>query len=441
MNSPDLLTRSLSVGIFDAVLRNGKGLEEEYSFQMDRQEKKKPLENRDRTFVRLLVTLTLRRLGQIDDIISRFLKKPLADKAAYVQDVLRIATAQLVFLDTPAHAAVSTGVSLIKNNRKYGGFAGLANAVLRRIAKEGKNIAEKQNPAVLNIPAWLFNKWSEEYGAETAQKIAEAGLREAPLDFTVKSEPEFWAKQLEATVMPTGSLRREKQASVPSLPGYEKGVWWIQDLSASMPARLFRSVTGKKAIDICAAPGGKTAQMIMAGAQVTAVDISENRIKRLKENLDRLNFSAETVCADVRKWWNEQRGKAPKFDIVLLDAPCSATGTLRRHPDVIRHRTEEDIRRLCAAQKQLLETAVEMMTDDGEMVYCVCSVLPEEGRLIIDNAVQSGLVERVALGSAEVPEEMITKEGDLLLLPFFYEENGGCDGFYAARLKKKGTKK
>ena len=169
---------------------------------------------------------------------------------------------------------------------------------------------------------------------------------------------------------------------------------------------------------------------------MTAIDISENRIKRLKENLDRLNFQAETVCADVRKWWDEHH-ENKKFDIVLLDAPCSATGTLRRHPDVIWHRTAEDIARLCAAQKQLLETAVQMMADGGEMVYCVCSVLPEEGRLMINDAVQSGLVERVALSADEIPEEMITKEGDMLILPFFYEETGGCDGFYAARLRKK----
>ena len=441
MNSPDLLTRSLAVEIFNAILRHNKGLEEEYSFQIERQEKKKPLENRDRTFIRLLVTLTLRRLGQIDDIISRFLKKPLAEKAAYVQDVLRISTAQLVFLDTPPHAAVSTGVSLIKNHRKYNGLSGLANAVLRRIAKEGKTIIETQNPAILNIPAWLFNKWSKEYGAETAQKIAEAGLQEAPLDFTVKTDPEFWAEQLEASIMPTGSLRREKQAAIPLLPGYEKGAWWVQDLSASIPARLFHTLKGKRAIDICAAPGGKTAQLIMAGAQVTAIDISENRIKRLKENLDRLNFSAETVCADVRQWWIDQHEKIQKFDIVLLDAPCSATGTLRRHPDVIWHRTAEDIARLCAVQKQLLKTAVQMMADGAEMIYCICSILPEEGRLMINDAVQSGLVERVALSAAELPEEIITKEGDLLLLPFFYKSSGGCDGFYAARLRKKEIKK
>ena len=281
MITPDLLTRHLTVEIFDSVLRNGKGLEEEYAFCLNRFEKKQPLEIRDRTFIRLLVTTTLRRLGQIDDIISHFLKKTLPDKTSYVQDVLRISTAQLVFLDTPAHAAVSTGVSLIKKNKKFSGFSGLVNAVLRRISKEGKTIAEKQNPSKLNIPAWLFDKWAKEYGTEIAQKTALATLQEAPLDFSVKSNPEYWCQKLDAVLMPTGSLRREKQACVPQLPGYDDGNWWIQDLSAALPARLFHSLNGKKAVDLCAAPGGKTAQMIAAGAEVTAIDISENIIKRL----------------------------------------------------------------------------------------------------------------------------------------------------------------
>ena len=433
----DLLTRQLAIEIFDAVLRKGKGLEEEYAFCLNRFEKKQPLEIRDRTFIRLLVTVTLRRLGQIDDIISRFLKKALADKTGYVQDVLRISTAQLVFLDTPAHAAVSTGVSLIKNSRKYSGFSGLTNAVLRRISKEGKSIAEKQIPAKLNIPTWLFNKWEKEYGEETAQKISLAALQEAPLDFSVKENPEYWCEKLDAVLMPTGSLRREKPANIPQLPGYEDGNWWIQDLSAALPAGLFRSLKGKRAIDLCAAPGGKTSQMIAAGAKVTAVDISENRIKRLKENLSRLGFTAETICEDIQKWWNDNCQKIDKFDAVLLDAPCSATGTLRRHPDVVLHRTAQDISRLSEIQKQLLKTALQMMNDDAELVYCVCSVLPEEGRLIIDDAIRSGLAERIVLKNDEMPEEMITKDGDLLVLPFFYESCGGCDGFYAARLRKR----
>lgn len=440
MNSPDLLTRRLAVEIFDAVLRRNKGLEDEYSFCMERQEQNRPLENRDRTFVRLLVTVMLRRLGQIDDIIGHFLKKPLPDKACLVRDILRIGTAQLVFLDTPAHAAVSTGVSLVKQNREYGGFSALVNAVLRKIAKEGKQIAETQNAARLNVPSWLYDKWEKEYGRENACKIADAGLREAPLDFSVKSDHAFWAEKLQATEMPTGSLRREKQASVPSLPGFQDGTWWVQDLSAAIPAGLFHTLAGKKAVDICAAPGGKTAQMIMAGAEVTAVDVSAGRIKRLNENLSRLRLNAKIVCADARKWWESEKQRQEKFDAVLLDAPCSATGTLRRHPDVAWHRTPRDIDRLNQTQSELLKTAVDMMTDQGELIYCVCSVLPEEGRLIIDAAVQNGLVERVALTPADVPAQMITKDGDLCILPFFYESSGGCDGFFAARLKKKESK-
>ena len=436
MTTPELLTRHLAAEIFDAVFKNARELEEEYSCRIN----KENLENRDKTFVRLLVTVTLRRLGQIDDIISHFLSKPLPEKVGYVQNILRISTAQMVFLDTPPHAAVSTGVSLIKNSKKYNGFSKLINAVLRRIAENGKAIAEKQDAAKLNVPDWLFNKWAKEYGAENAEKIALAGLQKAPLDFSVKEKPELWAQRLDATVMPTGSLRREKQAVIPSLDGYEEGQWWIQDLSAAMPARLFHSPKGKRAIDICAAPGGKTAQLINAGAEVTAVDISENRINRLKENLDRLDFHAQTVCADVRQWWTAQKNKIKKFDIVLLDAPCSATGTLRRHPDVVLHRLPQDISRLRDTQKELLETAVQMMNDDAEMVYCVCSVLPDEGRTVINDAVQNGLVERLPLSASEVPPEMISRDGDLLILPFFYESNGGCDGFFASRLRKKRSK-
>lgn len=437
MKTPELTTRHLAIEIFSAVLRHNKGLEETYSSRMDQH----PLESRDRTFIRLLVTVMLRRLGQIDAIISCFLKKPLAEKANYVQDVLRISAAQLVFLDTPAHAAVSTGVSLVKNNKNYSGFAALTNAVLRKIAKEGKEIASKQDEVKLNIPDWLYTEWENEYGKQAAYKIAQAGFQEAPLDFSVKSDPDFWAQQLEAVQMPTGSLRRQKQACVPSLAGFSQGAWWVQDLSAAVPAGLFHDLKNKKAVDLCAAPGGKTAQMIMAGADVTAIDVSLNRIKRLRENLDRLNLTADIVCADVEKWWNETgKRQGLRFDAVLLDAPCSATGTLRRHPDVAFHRTPQDIKRLHQTQYALLKTAIEMMSDEAELIYCVCSVLPQEGRKIIDAVVNDHLAERVKITPSEAPTEMITQDGDLCILPYFYQDQGGCDGFFAARLKKKGSK-
>lgn len=437
MSDSELLTRRLAVEIFDAVLRRGKGLEDEYAARIERRTQKEPMEVRDKTFVRLLATVMLRRLGQIDDIVARFLTKPLPEKASFVTDVLRVGAAQIVFLDTPAHAAVSTGVSLVKSSRDFGGFAALTNAVLRRVAREGKEIAAKQDAAKLNVPAWLYSRWRKEYGEDAARKIAEAGLNEAPLDFTVKGDPQDWAEPLQAFVMPTGTLRREKNASVPALPGFEEGAWWVQDFSAALPARLFSGLNGKTAVDICAAPGGKTAQLIAAGADATAIDVSANRLARLRENLGRLRFKAETICADARKWHASADGKNRKFDAVLLDAPCSATGTLRRHPDVARHRTPADVERLNQAQRELLRVAVDMAKDDAVIVYCVCSVLPEEGRLMIDEAVESGLVERVPLTERDVPVELISSDGDLRVLPFYYADKGGCDGFFAARLRKR----
>lgn len=434
MKTPDFLTRALAVELLSAVVRKGKGLEEEFAALMDRQDKTAPLDVRDRTFVRLLTTTALRRLGQIDDLLRRFLSKPLPDKTAYVTDVLRIAAAQIVFLNTPPHAAVSTAVSLVKGGL-FKGFAGLVNAVLRKVARDGDEIAAAQNPAALNVPDWLFNQWSAEYGKAAAQKIALAGLEEAPLDFTVKGDAPEWAEKLEAVVMPTGTLRREKSASVPALAGFEDGAWWVQDLSAALPATLFGDLRGKKAADVCAAPGGKTAQMVLGGADVVAVDVSANRVKRLKENLDRLKLPAKVVVSDARVW-AEKEQKA-SFDAILLDAPCSATGTLRRHPDVVCHRTPADVERLNKTQKELLETMLTLLKPDGVLVYCVCSVLPSEGRALIDGVVNAGLAERLPLTS-EVPAEMISKAGDLMVLPYFYEQSGGCDGFFAARLKRKG---
>ncbi len=424
----------MAVELLSAVVRKGKGLEEEFARMMDEQDKISPLDGRDRMFVRLLATTTLRRLGQIDALLKRFLAKPLPDKAAYVTDVLRIAAAQTVFLDTPPHAAVSTAVSLVKDSL-FKGFAGLTNAVLHKVARDGAKIAAGQDAAKLNIPDWLLRQWRAEYGADAAEKIALAGLEEAPLDFTVKDDAEQWAEKLESIVMPTGTLRREKSASVPSLPGFEDGAWWVQDLSAALPAALFGDLRGKKAADVCAAPGGKTAQMVLRGADVTAVDISANRVKRLKENLGRLKLPVKVIVSDARVW-AEKEQKA-SYDAILLDAPCSATGTLRRHPDVVCHRTPADVERLNKTQRELLEKMLTLLKPDGVLVYCVCSVLPSEGRAIIDDAVKAGIAERLPLAN-EVPAELISQAGDLTVLPYFYGDRGGCDGFFAARLKRKG---
>lgn len=435
MMSSDLQSRRLSVSVFSAVVRKGRGLEEEFAAQISAQETRASLEPRDRMFVRMLVTTALRRLGQIDDLLKRFLKKPISEKAFYVSDVLRLATAQLVFMDTPPHAAVSTAVALVKES-PFSGFSGLTNAVLHRLAEQGKNLAQKQNAARLNTPAWLMREWEKAYGKEAADRIAAAALTEAPTDFTVKGDPALWAERLNAEPMPTGTLRRFESASIPALDGFEDGAWWVQDLSAAVPVSLFGDLTDKNTADLCAAPGGKTAQMAVKGAKVVAVDISARRIERLAENMKRLKLPVKTVADDAFDWIKGQ--KPETYDALLLDAPCSATGTLRRHPDVACHRTPDDVARLNVIQRYMLEKAVTLLKQDGVLVYCVCSILPSEGRDLINDVTAQGMFERIPVTESDVPAEMVSPDGDLLILPSLYADKGGCDGFFAARLKRKG---
>lgn len=428
----EIRSRKICLDILSAVLRKSAGLEEEFSKIIDIESEKQEIENRDRTFIRLLLTTSLRRLGEIDYYITRLLSKPLPAKASFVQDVIRISIAQILYLKTPEHAAVSTAVELVKNSL-FKGFSGLVNAVLHRFIKEQSKICAVENVEAKNIPSWLYNIWKQEYGSDKTRKIVSACLKEASLDFSVKNNPEYWAQKLDCKVLPTGTLRREKSCLVSSLPGYEDGEWWIQDFSAALPVKLFQSISGKKVADICAAPGGKTAQLILAGANVEAVDISKSRIKRLEENLSRLNFSIKTSIQDALEWALCREKES--FDAILLDAPCSATGTIRRHPDVLFHRKYEDIERLNELQYELLKSMLPLLKKNGILVYCVCSIIPDEGGHLIDRIVQDHLAERICLTN-EVPFEFISKKGDLLVTPDCYQEYGGCDGFFAARLKK-----
>lgn len=428
----ELRSRKICLDILSAILRKSAGLEDEFSRIIDLEDKKQKIENRDRTFIRLLLTTSLRRLGEIDFYLTKLLDKPLPTKAFFIQDVLRISIAQILFLKTPEHAAVSTAVELVKNSL-FKGFSGLVNAVLHRFIKEQNKICSIESIETSNIPQWLLNIWQKEYGIEKTRKIVSACLKEAPLDFTVKENPEFWAEKLECKVLATGTLRREKSCLVSNLPGYEEGEWWIQDFSASLPVKLFQSVTGKKVADVCAAPGGKTAQLILNGADVEAIDISKNRIKRLEENLSRLKYSSKTITQDALEWALCQKKKS--FDAILLDAPCSATGTIRRHPDVLFHRKYEDIERLKDLQYNLLKAMLPLLKKEGVLIYCVCSIIPDEGVQLIDRVVQERLAERICLTN-EIPLEIISQKGDLLVTPDCYSDDGGCDGFFAARLKK-----
>lgn len=391
------------------------------------------LDEKEQVFVRALIFTVLRRLGQIDDLVKRCLKSSLAPKAAEAKTILRLGTAQLMFMNVPPHAAVDQAVAQATGSNRAP-YRKLINAVLRRLAREGAAWLETQDPERLNTPKWLWESWTSAYGAETCRKIAAAHQGVAPLDLSAKSDAERWARDLDASLLPTGTIRLRRSGNVTRLPGYRTGDWWVQDAAAALPARLFGDVAGKSVVDLCAAPGGKTAQLCAYGADVIAVDRSEKRLARLNDNLERLGFSAQTVGADAATW------RPPALaDSVLLDAPCSATGTIRRHPDALWTKSPADVERLVDIQARLLRAAIEMVKPGGTVVYCTCSLQPEEGphqiaRLLADGAP----VERVPVGADEVGglAEALTPDGDLRTLPCHWADKGGMDGFYACRLRK-----
>jgi len=392
------------------------------------------LETRDRAFARLLVVTLLRRLGQVDAVLAHCLERPLAPAMARTRGILRLGAVQLLFLGTPAHAAVSESLALAETVGQ-GRAKGLINAVLRRIDREGATLLAEQDAARLNAPDWLWQSWSETYGEETARAIAEAHLPEPPLDLSVKDDPAGWAERLSADVLPNGSLRLESgQGAVERLAGYEEGAWWVQDAAAALPARLLGDVKGLRVADLCAAPGGKTSQLAAAGAEVVAVERTSSRARRLEQNLARLQLSAEVVVADARSWRPER-----PFDAVLLDAPCSATGTLRRHPDIAWLKAPADLPPLVALQDALLDAAVAMLAPGGCLVYATCSLQPEEGpeRIAALLSRRPGL-SLVPVEPAELPglAEAVTKEGYLRSLPRHWPTRGGLDGFFAGRLRR-----
>lgn len=426
---PASTARHVALDLIGAVLGRERPLDE----AIDDSPAMAKLSLRDRAFARLLVATVLRRLGQIDALIGDCLTNPLPPRAAQVHDILRLGIAQLLFLHTPPHAAVATSVDLAQS-RGFLAHKGLVNAVLRRLSVEGPERITRHDPAALNTPSWLWQSWTRHYGEEVARSIATAHLREAPLDLTLRAKAGNWCESLAATVLPTGTLRRPGGGAVSMLPGYSEGAWWVQDAAAALPARLFGNVAGLNVVDLCAAPGGKTAQLADAGAFVTAIDRSNRRLERLVGNLKRLSLPAATIAADALTW----RPDHP-VDAVLLDAPCSATGAIRRHPDVPHLKRPADVARLATIQDRLLRAALEMLRPGGTLVYCTCSLEPEEGPQRIQGLLRSGVpVERRPVSATELdaPAEWVTSDGDLRTLPFHLAEYDGIDGFYAARLVK-----
>ena len=424
--------RDVALELIGAVLRRKRPLDDaiEESAAMHQ------LAGRDRAFARLLVATVLRRLGQIDALIAQCLNVPLAPRAMLVQDILRLGVAQLLFLRTPPHAAVATSVDLAQS-RGFVSHKGLVNAVLRRLSIEGPERIETQDAPRLNTPDWLWQSWSRAYGEPTARAVATAHLKEAPLDLSLRNDAETWGAALEGVLLPTGTLRRAAGGALATLPGYAEGAWWVQDAAAALPARHFGDVADRDVIDLCAAPGGKTAQLATAGARVTAVDRSPRRLERLAANVKRLDLAVEAVGADALTWRPPRPAEA-----VLLDAPCSTTGAIRRHPDVPHLKSPEDVARLSMVQENLLLAAIDMLRPGGTLVYCTCSLEAAEGPERIESLLQSGApVVRIGIEPDEIgaESEWITPEGDLRTLPCHFHAYDGIDGFYCARLVKLGT--
>jgi 16S rRNA (cytosine967-C5)-methyltransferase len=431
--------RAAAVNTLDAVLRKGVALDEALS----QSRALAALEPRDRAFARMMVATTLRRLGQIDRVIAAFLKQPLPDRAGVIHNILRLGAAQLLLLETPAHAVVDNAVRLCVVVRQQG-FKGLVNAVLRRISAEGKAVYDSASDPAHNVPDWLWKSWSETYGDETARAIATAHLAEPPLDLTVRDDPAGWAARLGGEALPGGTIRLRGAGEVSQIEGFADGAWWVQDVAAALPARLLLSALAeapggispdKSIVDLCAAPGGKTIQLALSGATVTAVDRSGTRLVRLRQNLHRMGVTAQIFKADASKWQ-----PAETYDAVLLDAPCSSTGTIRRHPDIAWNKKPEDVTRLAALQDKLLQATATMLKPGGILVYSVCSLQPEEGPARIDALLSAtDDFERLPVTAAETGglPALLTADGDIRTLPNHLADQGGMDGFFIARLKRR----
>ncbi len=427
-------SRDLGLALLDAVLVHRRLLDE--AFEDLARGMGAELSLRDRAFARMLVATTLRRLGQIDALLARCLEKPLAGSAQRATDVLRLGACQLLFLNTPAHAAIATSVDLLKNTR-WEGFAKLVNAVLRRLDREGRAWVLEQDGPKLNTPPRLWQRWVKAYGEPLARAIISANLTEAATDFSLKTPTDapLWAEKLEAEILPTGSLRRASGGDITQLAGFDQAAWWVQDVAAALPVQMLGSaLQGRRVGDLCAAPGGKTLQLAAAGALVTAVDHAGGRLERLRDNLRRLDLMAEVVEADALTW-----RPSTLFDDVLLDAPCSATGTLRRHPDGLHLKANASLSTLTRTQGALLDAAVSMLRPGGRLIYCVCSLEPEEGVQQIERFLAGGApLRRLPILASEVRglEEALTPEGDLRTLPCHLAEQGGMDAFYVARFER-----
>jgi 16S rRNA (cytosine967-C5)-methyltransferase len=433
--APGLAVRLAAAAILAEVAGNGLSLDERFAPGAG-PEAMSGLDPRDRALVRSIVLASLRHLGSLRLALAATLDTGLPKKAQGIEWTLLTGAAQILFMDVPDHAAVDLAVRAVRHQARTAPFAGLVNAVLRNVARRREEFVNPADPFA-DTPQWLAARWRKAYGEVTAARIALAHRHEPTLDLTLKpgADPSLVP---DGFSLPTGSLRLTSQAPVEELTGYAEGQWWVQDAAAAIPARLIGAKPGERIADLCAAPGGKTAQLASAGAQVTALDRSAERLKRLTLNLARLGLTAEIRVGDALAF------EAAPFDAILLDAPCSATGTIRRHPDVAWTKKPGDIGSLAAVQAKMLDRASALLASGGRLVYCTCSLEPEEGEMQVAALLRRNpdLI-RDPIRPDEVGglAECINGDGELRTLPCQLPSEtprlAGLDGFYAARLRRR----
>ena len=389
------------------------------------------LDDRDRRFVRLLATTCLRRRGQIEKIIAPMISRRPFGAQAHANLILLMGAVQLLILKTGAHAAVDSTVELMRQ-AGFERLCGMANAVMRRLTREGDARFETTAP-IDNLPDWLLQSWNEHWGHDATAKLADMAMNPPPLDISAKASPEALASKLEGELIDNYTIRRAFDGDPSRLAGFADGEWWVQDAAAALPARLLGDIKGKDVIDLCAAPGGKTAQLIASGANVTAIDSGRKRVDRLRRNLGRLGMKATLKQADGRRFVPDM-----PVDAILLDAPCSATGTLRRRPDILGRRQPEDIESLQNLQWELATTALGWLKAGGALVYATCSLQPEEGEEMVAAIIEAGeekiVIDPITSEQAGIFARSLTEDGTLRILPHQFDDIGGVDGFFAARL-------
>lgn len=426
LNDPGVEARIAAGVLLNAALEKRGGLDEALKFR-----EVAGLSPADRAFARALAMVALRRLGELDQILDRRLKTapPLA-----VRTLLRIGLAQMLYLDTPDFAAVSTAVKLAERDAKTRPYKALVNAVLRGVGRDGPG----QTSPGRNLPDWIAARWTAAYGEAAFAGLAEATRFEPATDLSARPGVDLaaLATEMEGVVLPGGTVRVGRKGDVAGWPGFAAGDWWVQDAAAAIPARVLAPQAGETALDLCAAPGGKTLQLAASGATVTAVDRSATRLKRLSENLARTGLAAKVVAVPAEDWDDPRT-----FDAVLLDAPCTATGTYRRNPEVLRATKPADVAKLADVQHRLLDAAAARVKPGGRLVYCVCSLEREEGEtqaiafLRRTPGFRTAPIDPAAVGA---PSEALTKEGWLRLLPSLWPDHGGLDGFFVAAFVREG---